>query len=327
MIFLISYKLLDAFPGVKFNNPVFMINDPVDSGVFYVVEQVGVILKVKENKVDTLLNIRHRVKYGGEMGLLGMELHPEFPKNGKYYISYTDNAMYSTVEEREINQKDYSRVLLKVRQPFTNHNGGHIEFGPDGYLYLGLGDGGAAGDPLNNAQNPKSLLGKILRIDVKTGKVEIYAMGLRNPWRFSFDGNTLWVGDVGQNRWEEIDTVIKGGNYGWRCYEGNHPYNLKGCKEKKNYIFPVWEYRRSNGNCAVIGGYVYRGKMLKNLYGVYVFGDYCSGRIWGLKRGYKGFKAHLLIDTDENISSFAVDNYGEIYVIGHTSGKIYRLVE
>lgn len=325
MFFIIAYKLVNIFPNLKFNNPVYMINDPSDDKIFYIVEQIGVILRVKNGKVDSFLNVRNKVKYGGEMGLLGMALSPKFKENGKYYISYTNKEMFSIVEERDIKDKNYERILLKVKQPFVNHNGGDIKFGPDGYLYLGLGDGGSAGDPLNNAQNPNSLLGKILKIDVNTGKIEIYALGLRNPWRFSFDGRTLWLGDVGQDRWEEIDTIIKGGNYGWRCYEGNHPYNLKGCKSKDNYIFPVWEYRRDNGNCSIIGGYVYRGNELKELVGSYIFGDFCSGRIWALRKVNNSFNSELLIDSEINISSFAIDNHNEIYVIDHTGGKIYKI--
>ena len=318
VVLALSYKLVEVFPNLRFNFPVFMINDPKDSATFYVVEQGGKVLRVRGERVDTFLDITDRVKFGGELGLLGMALHPKFPENGRFYVSYTDKNMYSVVEERKFGDRSYVKELLRVKQPYSNHNGGHIEFGPDGYLYLGLGDGGSAGDPLNNAQNPKSLLGKILRIDVENNKVEIYATGFRNPWRFSFHGKTLWVGDVGQDRWEEIDTVFKGGNYGWRCYEGNHPYDLRGCKGKENYQFPVWEYRRAGGNCSVIGGYVYNG--------LYIFGDYCSGRIWGLKRSGKVFRAFLILDTDLKISSFAKDSKGSIYVIDHMGGKIYKLV-
>ncbi len=340
MLFIVAYQLVDAF-GIRFNKPVFMINDPTDSGRFYVVEQVGVILSVKDGKVDTLLDIRNKVKYGGEMGLLGMALHPDFHENGKYYVSYTDRRNYSVVEEYIINRKDYSRKLIEVKQPYSNHNGGHIAFGKDGYLYIALGDGGSAGDPLNHAQNTNTLLGSILRIDVDGqpysipkdnpfvdggGRPEIYAYGLRNPWRFSFDGNTLWVGDVGQDRIEEIDTIVKGGNYGWRCYEGSKPYNLKGCKGKENYIFPIYEYTHEGGNCSVIGGYVYRGKHLKELYGAYIFGDFCSGRIWALYRKNRSVEVKLVKDTDILISSFALDGSGEIYVLGYRSGRIYKLV-
>ncbi len=173
--------LVPVFKNLSFSFPVFMLNDPVDTETFYVVEQVGRILKVKGDRVDTFLDISDRVKFGGEMGLLGMALHPKFSENGKFYISYTDKNMYSVVEERKVSDEKYIREILRVKQPYSNHNGGHIEFGPDGFLYLGLGDGGSAGDPLNNAQNPNSLLGKIVRIDVESGKVEIYAMGFRNP--------------------------------------------------------------------------------------------------------------------------------------------------
>ncbi len=228
---------------------------------------------------------------------------------------------------------------LVIPQPYRNHNGGMIAFGPDALLYIGMGDGGAGGDPENRAQDRKSLLGKLLRIDVdgpppyripadnpfvgQQGQPEIFALGLRNPWRFSFDRQTgeLWAGDVGQNLWEEIDVIAKGKNYGWRLLEGTHCFNpAKNCQSVQQAIPPVTEYRHEQGRCSVTGGYVYRGKHVPSLEGVYVFGDYCTGEIWGYRDGH----TTQLLDTELQISSFGEDRGGELYVIGH-QGKIFQI--
>ncbi len=339
-----ALELKDAFPYLRFKNPVLLLEDPIRKGVFYVVEQRGAVkvFSVNSKRSQLFIDIRDRVKSGGEMGLLGMAFHPEFEKNGRIFLSYTNKDMYSVISELGPDKKE--KIILKVKQPYSNHNGGHIVFGPDGYLYIGFGDGGSAGDPLNHAQNPQTLLGAILRIDVGKegsyrippdnpfgegeGRREIYAYGFRNPWRWSFDRKTgeLWVGDVGQDRWEEINVVEKGKNYGWRCYEGFAPYKLEGCKEKDFYTFPIYSYPLKEGNCSIIGGYVYRGKLIKDLYGWYIFGDYCSGRIWALKRKPGNIEVKLLFDTEFKISSFAEDRDGEIYVIDYKSGKIYKLL-
>ena len=240
-----------------------------------------------------------------------------------------------------------SKILMEIAQPFSNHNGGQLAFGPDGYLYIALGDGGSGGDPQGNAQNKSSLLGKLLRIDVDQTqgsinyeiplnnpfknntqgfKEEIYAYGLRNPWRFSFDSPTgrLWCADVGQNAWEEIDLIVKGGNYGWRCYEGNHNYDLSGCTDT-NYIFPVWEYSHSDG-VSITGGYVYRGPNLPDLYGKYIYGDFGTRKIWALT--YDGINPptnKLLLTSSVSIASFGVDINNELYVVGY-NGIIYRFI-
>jgi len=336
-----AVELKEAFPGLRFDRPVLVLEDPVERGRFYVVEQKGVVRTFRrgERKSTVFVDIRDRVRSGGEMGLLGMAFHPDYDKNGIFYLSYTDRDMFSVVSEF---REGRERVVLRVKQPYTNHNGGNIAFGPDGYLYIGFGDGGSAGDPLNHGQNTDTLLGAFLRIDVSGepyrippdnpfrkggGRPEVYAWGFRNPWRWSFDRETgeLWVGDVGQDRWEEIDVVEKGGNYGWRCYEGNAPYRLEGCEPRELYTFPLYVYPLRKGNCSVIGGYVYRGRKIKELYGWYVFGDYCSGRIWALRRQGGRVKVKLLLDTDLKISSFGEDRSGEIYVVDYAEGKVYLL--
>ncbi len=336
-----ALELREVFPGLRFDRPVLVLEDPVERGRFYVVEQGGVVrtLRLGDRRSTVFIDIRDRVRSGGEMGLLGMAFHPDFGRNGIFYLSYTDREMFSVVSEFRGKRE---RVILRVKQPYTNHNGGNIAFGPDGYLYVGFGDGGSAGDPLNHGQNTDTLLGAILRIDVSGdpyrippdnpfvkggGRPEIYAWGFRNPWRWSFDRETgeLWVGDVGQDRWEEIDVVEKGRNYGWRCYEGNAPYRLKGCGPRELYTFPVHVYPLREGNCSVIGGYVYRGKKIRELYGWYIFGDYCSGRIWALRRKGGRVEVRLLMDTDLRISSFGEDRDGEIYVVDYAGGRIYLL--
>ncbi len=353
MLFIVALNLVDAFPGVRFNAPVGIVPYPYDSSTLYVVQQNGVVkaVNLKTGKVIPVLDIRRKVKFGGEMGLLGMAFHPEFPRKPNVYVYYVDKKMRSVLSEFRVDSDGHivpksERVLLRFKQPYSNHNGGQVAFGPDGYLYLGLGDGGWAGDPHNNAQDTTTLLGSLLRIDVsgdpysippdnpfaksrscKTGCPEIYAWGLRNPWRFSFDRETgtLWLADVGQDKWEEIDTIVKGGNYGWRCYEGNHPYNLKGCGPKEKYMFPVYEYGHKGGNCSITGGYVYRGKEVPELYGKYIFGDFCSGKVWALERTESGFRAKLLFDTDFLISTFGENHRGEVYVVDYKGGKIYRI--
>ena len=333
-----ALELREFLGGTVFSKPLFILQSPTDREVFYVAEQRGVVWQVTADGKDrrVFIDIRDRVRSGGEMGLLGIAFDPDFPKRPYFYLSYTSKGMYSVVSrvrvdlKREKALKDTEKVILRVKQPYSNHNGGNIIFGPDGYLYLGLGDGGSAGDPLNHAQNLDTLLGSMLRIDVRDPegpRVEVFAIGLRNPWRWSFDRKTgqLWAGDVGQDRWEEIDIIEKGKNYGWRCYEGFEPYNLRGCGPKERYTFPVHVYPLRDGNCSVIGGYVYRGKEIPELYGWYIFGDYCSGRIWALKLEGGRKRVKLLFDTEFMISSFGEDGEGNIYVIDHRGGKIYKI--
>ncbi|MBK7407740.1 MAG: PQQ-dependent sugar dehydrogenase [Saprospirales bacterium] len=249
------------------------------------------------------------------------------------------------------------QVLLTISQPFSNHNGGNVAFGPDGYLYIGMGDGGSANDPQNNGQTLTSLLGKMLRIDVDNQdpglsyaippdnpfadptdgiRDEIWAVGVRNPWRFSFDRLTgdLWIGDVGQGDWEEIDFQPAGSpggeNYGWRCYEGNHAFNTSGCGAIGNYIFPVFDYSHAqSGGCSVTGGVVYRGCRYPNLYGHYVFADYCNGQFWSIASdGASGWDVYTLSTLSSlQYTAFGEDYQGELYVTGHAQGRVYRVTE
>jgi glucose/arabinose dehydrogenase len=263
---------------------------------------------------------------GGERGLLGLTFHPQFFTNGLFYVNYTRRPDGATVVAEYRNGAE-RRILFIVPQPFENHNGGMTEFGPDGLLYVGMGDGGSGNDPQNHAQNPNDLLGKMLRInvDVPNSRPEIYAVGLRNPWRFSFDRLTgqLYAGDVGQSAREEVDIIVQGGNYGWRVWEGNLCTGLGPAPcSTPGFIPPIVEYNNTGGNgrCSVTGGYVYRGVQASLPYGAYVFGDFCSGEIFMLKDGVQS----VLLDTTLQISSFGEDEGGEIYVVSLT-GSIFRL--
>ena len=287
-----------------------------------------------------------------EEGLLGLALDPTDKQSLYLYYSAADPRR--SVVSRFTLSTDQSRVdpgselvILEVGQPYANHNGGQIAFGPDGHLYIGLGDGGSAGDPLGSGQDTSSLLGSILRIDVSQattaqpyaippdnpfasggGRGEIWAYGLRNPWRFSFDRATgeLWTGDVGQNRWEEIDLIERGGNYGWNRLEGNHCFSARDC-DQTGTVPPVWEYSLDGQPCSVIGGYVYRGSTIPWLRGVYVYGDFCTGEVFGLRYADGQVVEHQrLADTRLRIMSFGEDDSGELYLLSQKSG-IYRLAE
>lgn len=331
-----------------FDRPVFLTGVPDDTGRLFVLEQEGRILVVTDGQVreTPALDIANRVRSGGEKGLLGLAFHPKFSSNRRLLLNYTRQADSATViaeyrwpADRDTIDRE-ERVILVIAQPYGNHNGGMLAFGPDQYLYIGMGDGGSGGDPENRAQDPQELLGKFLRIDVNRfppyaippdnpfvqgpGKPEIFALGLRNPWRFSFDRQTgdLWAADVGQNKWEEVNIIQKGKNYGWRLLEGSHCYNPPtNCETVPNLVHPVTEYGHEQGRCSITGGYVYRGKQLPELAGTYVFGDFCTGEIWGYRNGL----TTLLLKTDLQISSFGEDQEGELYVVGY-QGKIFRIV-
>jgi glucose/arabinose dehydrogenase len=303
----------------------------------FVVEQAGRVLTWDGGTVRTFLDLSGRVESGGEKGLLSVAFHPQYASNGRLFVNYTrrEAGQLKTfvTEFRASANPDAAdptseRVLLVVDQPFDNHNGGLVLFGPDGWLYVGMGDGGGADDPLDNAQNPASLLGKMLRVHPDTGAVEVWASGLRNPWRFSFDRATgrLFVGDVGQDRREEVDLVERGRNYGWAVMEGtlcNKPE--VGC-DPSPFVPPVAEYpTHVDGTCSVTGGFVYRGSRIPWLVGRYVFGDYCGGQVWALGESGGRQVLELLLRTGLRISSFAEGPDGELWVVDH-GGGVYRLV-
>jgi glucose/arabinose dehydrogenase len=319
-----------------FASPVYVTSAPGDPDTLYVVEQAGDIKIVKGGKVTgTFLDIHDRVKSGGEQGLLSVAFHPQYQKNHLFYVDYTDTSgntrLYQFRSANGVGQPGSGRQLLFIQDPYENHNGGQLEFDSQGYLYAGYGDGGSAGDPQNRAQNLGSRWGKLLRRNpTKAGSTwQIVGFGLRNPWRFSFDRKTgdLWIGDVGQGNWEEIDfraksKIAKLANYGWSHYEGravydpNKPYSSKGDK-----IFPVAVYSHADG-CSVTGGYVYRGSAVPAAAGRYFYGDYCSGNLWSLKRGSGG--PALLGDKITNLSSFGEDGHGELYATS-LDGNLYKL--
>lgn len=357
-----TYNVAEAFPGLAFSSPVELVNAKDGSNRLFVVEQAGTIRFFdaiqKPTSATLFLDIKNKVRSGGEMGLLGLAFHPNFKSNGFMYVNYTrDNPRESVVARYKVANPasgaadaQSETILLTYAQPFSNHNGGAVHFGPDGYLYVSTGDGGSGGDPQNNAQNKGNLLGKILRLDVNaTGKgnygipadnpfagskdgtrEEIYAYGLRNPWRISFDSVTkkLWVGDVGQNAIEEIDIIEKGGNYGWRLKEAEACFNPKNNCTQAGLIDPVWNYTHENGDISITGGYVYRGTKLPSLVGKYVYGDYGSGRIWALETA-DGAKAKNtgLIEKSGSLSAFGVDEQNELYFLNYGEGKIYTLTE
>ncbi|MBI4200810.1 MAG: PQQ-dependent sugar dehydrogenase [Chloroflexi bacterium] len=352
-----------AFPGLAFPRMVFLTHSGDGADRLFLVLQPGRIMLLQNRgdvtSAEVFLDIRDRVNdAGSEEGLLGLTFDPQYASNGYSYVYYSaSNPRRSVISRFSVRKDDPTRadpasesVILEVAQPFSNHNGGMIAFGPDGFFYIGLGDGGGGGDPFGNGQNLATLLGKILRIDPRApeegrpysippdnpfvgragAREEIWAYGLRNPWRFSFDPQTgrLWAGDVGQNSYEEVDLVRRGGNYGWNVMEGLHcfPPSVSSC-DRRGLEMPVTEYSLTQGNCSVIGGYVYRGSRLPSLYGAYVYGDFCSGRIWGLRYDGQQVTSHgLLVDSPLQISSFGEDQAGELYILSY-EGVIYRLKE
>jgi glucose/arabinose dehydrogenase len=342
-----------------FDDLTFVTNAGDGSGDLYVVEQVGRVHRLPTCQSAPpqapWLDISDRISAGGERGLLGLAFHPDFVSNGRFFVDYTNRDGNSVVSEftRSADgtvDPGAERVLLQVDQPFANHNGGMLAFGPDGYLYIGFGDGGSGGDPMGNGQNRATLLGKILRIDVDSrdpygipadnpfqpgngeGRApEIWDWGLRNPWRFSFDRETgaLWIGDVGQSAVEEIDfePAGEGGrNYGWNVMEAEGCYRADAC-DQTGMTLPVATYSHDEG-CSVTGGYVYRGQEYPSLFGLYFYADYCSGTIWTLDADALGAGqpvAPTVFGTvDFTVSSFGEDEAGELYIVDH-SGTVYSL--
>jgi len=338
------------------DRPVALETAPGDPGRLYLVEQPGRVLVWKDGKVAPapFLDMRGRAKARhSEQGLLGLAFHPGFTRNRRFFTYYTDSRGDSVLSEwaaKSADEADPSseRVVLTQKQPYSNHNGGQIAFGPDGKLYLGLGDGGSGGDPQNNAQDLASWLGKILRLDIdgekpygvpkdnpfagkKGARPEIWAWGLRNPWRFSFDGTRLFIADVGQDKWEEVDLedLRDGGgkNYGWRFFEGEKPHK-DAAEAPKDLVSPIAAYGHHHGACSVTGGFVYRGKALPALRGAYLFGDYCSGEVWSLTetpgRGWERASVALDAPREPRISSFGRGADGELFLIDH-EGIVYRL--
>ncbi len=367
-----TYNLVDAFPNLSFSRPADIRNAGDGSNRLFVVEQAGVI-RVFEN-TDTVstssvfLDITASVSYTpqSELGLLGLAFHPDYASNGWFYVYYTTGTStdrrsrlcrFTVSANPNAADPASERLLLEFSQPYDNHNGGGMCFDGDGYLCLGLGDGGSGGDPLGNGQNTATPLGSILRLDVNQntgvppfhgipadnpfvgggGRPEIFAWGLRNPWRISYDapGARLWVGDVGQANFEEIDVVTGAGNYGWDCREGLHAYTgppdgpSAACATVTGLIDPVFEYTHAAGR-SITGGYVYRGPTLSSLTGRYVYADYVVGTIWALKNGLPA-QTEVLLDTSHFISTFGVDEDGELLVAAYFAAgdpsKIYLITQ
>ncbi len=330
------------------DHPEGLVNSGDESGRLFILEQAGRIRILKDGAVlpTPFLDLTPKVDCCGERGLLGLVFHPKYSENGFFYVDYTEktgNQLYTVISRFNVSVSDPNQAdpnselrMLHIEQPFQNHKGGQLQFGPDGYLYIGMGDGGSQGDPDGNGQSLETLLGKILRIDVDHdepyavpsdnpyvnggGLWEIWDYGLRNPWRFSFDrlNGDLYIGDVGQDAWEEIDYLPAGSpggeNFGWNYFEGTHPYRGSPPAGMK-FVMPVAEYSHDLGN-AVIGGYVYRGISLPSWQGVYLYGDYGSGRVWGLLHLRDGSWLNaLMFETGKQISSFGLDEDGEIYLV------------
>ncbi len=344
--------------AIGFSRPVQIVHAGDGSGRLFLVEQAGRIRILRDGtlSVAPFLDISSRVSCCGERGLLGLAFPPHYDAKGRFYVNYTDTAgntviaRYRVGENPDVADPASEQIVLYVKQPYDNHNGGQLAFGPrDGYLYIGMGDGGSAGDPQNRAQNPGELLGKLLRIDVESGiapyeipasnpftqtigyQPEIWALGLRNPWRFSFDRQTgdLYIGDVGQGAYEEVNyqpAASHGGeNYGWHIMEGQHCYNAPTCNPE-GLTLPVAEYDHSLG-CAVTGGAVYRGVRDPAMRGVYFYGDYCSGRIWGMRRLGGAWDHTLLADTPHSISCFGEDEAGALYLADYRTGGLYEITD
>lgn len=369
-----TIALQRAFPNLAFNQPLAMLQVPGEDSRWFVLEKASGVVRVFDNTPDVATTsdfLAVTVNAASEGGLLGLAFHPQYALNHEAFLSFTEPsgassgmtsvvARFTSVDGGLTLDPGSREDVIRIDQPYQNHNGGNIAFGPDGYLYAGYGDGGSGGDPQGHAQNTRDLLGAMLRVDVDGGTPyaipdgadanpfagnapcpadhssstncpEIFAWGLRNPWRWSFDAATgaLWVGDVGQNLYEEIDRVRLGGNYGWNCREGTHAYGspAPACNGATGLIDPVHDYGRTDGN-SVTGGYVYRGTALPALVGHYVFADYGSGRIWQLvDDGSGGLAASELLDSGHAIASFGQGNDGELYIVDIATGTLWKIVD
>lgn len=346
----LAVKAVRAFPELKFRRPVALTNAGDGSNRLFVCSQPGKIFVFPNRndveEADTFLDIEKKTIYKDEEfeeGLLGLAFHPKYKTNGEFFIYYTEVPHISVISRMRVSKENPNKAdpnseeqILRIPQPFWNHNGGTVAFGPDGYLYIGLGDGGNKNDPMKNGQNTKTLLGSILRIDVdrkEAGKnyaipkdnpfagssdaaPEIYAYGIRNCWRLSFDRKTgqLWMADVGQDLWEEINIITKGGNYGWNLREGMHKF-LNGSDPRPDLIEPIWEYHHSIGK-SITGGVVYRGRNVPELEGCYLYGDFVSGKLWGLKYDHDAKKVtanYLLKGDNLPVMTYGEDEQGEAY--------------
>jgi glucose/arabinose dehydrogenase len=347
----VPYQLVEIASG--FSNPLYVTHAGDGSGRLFVVQQTGRIRILENGEMldPPFLDVSSLITTAGnEQGLLGLAFHPDYATNGMFFINYTDRNGDTVVARYHVSADNpnvadpaSAEQILLVDQPFQNHNGGHLVFGPDGYLYVGLGDGGSQGDPNGNGQNTNVLLGKILRLDVDgetgyaippdnpfvgstTARPEVWAYGLRNPWRFHFDRETgdLFIGDVGQNEWEEIDyqpaTSTGGENYGWNAYEGSYPYS--GSTTARDAVMPILEYNHNSG-CSVTGGYVYRGQLVPDLQGYYIYGDFCTGLIWAAQQIGGIWDSTLSLQSGLQITSFGEDEDGELYLVDR-NGSILR---
>ena len=357
-----EFNVVNAFPNLSFQDPVGIYHSGDNTNRIFVLEQEGRIKVFNNNpsvtNSTTFLDIRSIVDQDGgytEEGLLGLAFHPNYNENGYFFVNYTEHnprrnviARYS-VSNNNPNQADVesSFIILEVNQPYTNHNGGQLSFGPDGFLYIIFGDGGSSGDPLGHGQNLSTLLGSLIRIDVDNpsnglnygipsdnpfitplaARDEIYAYGLRNMWRFSWDFETglLWGADVGQNAYEEIDIIYSGLNYGWNTMEANHCYPIGSNCNTEGLELPIWEYELYvDGVCSITGGYVYRGSELYNLTGKYIYGDWCTGDIWALTYSSNGdVENEHLLTTGINITTFGLDESNELLFCGNES--LYKI--
>ncbi len=346
-----------------FRSPLYLTYAPDGSGRIFVLQQPGQIFIMQDGEqlsapfLDLSNLVSQDVLSGySERGLLGLAFHPDYAENGYFYVNYTSRATGATHVSRFSVAPDDPNIanaasevlLMTIEQPYANHNGGQMSFGPDGYLYISVGDGGSANDPLATGQNPSDLLGSLLRIDVDTEEgedlyaipednpsasdpgfaPEVWAYGLRNVWRFSFDRATgdVYIADVGQNRWEEINFIEAGTpggmNFGWNVFEGSTPF--AGGTPPEGMIYPFAEYQHGENGCSVTGGYVYRGEQVSELEGVYLFGDYCSGRIWASYRDTAGnWQTDVFMTPHMQISSFGEDEAGELYIVDY-GGRIFR---